>query len=59
MDRATGLTDSVQADQQELGVVICMNCNEVLFTLPTNGYKKIYGICPDNSCADRKDKSGE
>jgi len=33
-------------------MVICKACNEVLYTLPTNGVKKIYGLCAKRSCAD-------
>jgi len=34
----------------ELGVLICKICNEVVATLPTNGVKKIYGICGKKTC---------
>lgn len=39
----------------DLGTVICKYCGNVLFTLPTNGVKKIYGVCKDNC----QDKDGE
>ena len=29
----------------ELGTVLCKLCGEVIGTLPTDGAKKIYGIC--------------
>ncbi|WP_152619441.1 GapA-binding peptide SR1P [Cohnella kolymensis] len=32
----------------DLGAVICKNCGNVMFTLPTNGVKTIYGVCKDN-----------
>ncbi len=35
----------------ELGMVICKHCGEVICTLPTNGVKKIYGVCPSGDCA--------
>lgn len=34
----------------ELGVVICRRCNNVYATIPTNGWKKIYGLCRDEAC---------
>ncbi|WNQ13307.1 GapA-binding peptide SR1P [Paenibacillus aurantius] len=35
----------------ELGTVICKNCLDVLFTLPTDGVKRFYGICSRENCA--------
>ncbi|MDD9267327.1 GapA-binding peptide SR1P [Paenibacillus sp. GCM10023248] len=34
----------------ELGLVICKSCNEVIATLPTDGYKKFYVLC--KACQD-------
>jgi hypothetical protein len=36
--------------RNELGMVICRVCNKVLYTLPTNGLKKIYGVCDKAEC---------
>lgn len=36
--------------QAELGTVLCMVCNEVLYTLPTSGVKKLYGVCQKDAC---------
>jgi hypothetical protein len=44
-----GVTDAAPA-ANELGVVICKVCGEVMHTLPTNGYKKISGICGKPEC---------
>ncbi|BFT71142.1 MULTISPECIES: GapA-binding peptide SR1P [Paenibacillus] len=46
----------VAAQPNELGLIICKSCNEVLATLPTDGYKKFYVVCP--GCA-RKDNNKE
>lgn len=35
----------------ELGTVLCKSCGEVIGTLPTDGAKKIYGICAAQGCA--------
>lgn len=37
----------------DLGAVICKYCGNVYHTLPTNGVKRIYGVCSDN-CKDMK-----
>ncbi|MEC0226192.1 GapA-binding peptide SR1P [Paenibacillus alba] len=37
----------------DLGVVICKLCNEVIATLPTDGYKKFYGLCNAMSCIEK------
>jgi hypothetical protein len=42
----------------ELGVVICRVCNDVLYTLPTNGYKKFYSVCTKPECSGQS-KKGE
>lgn len=38
------------ATANELGTVICKKCGEVLYTIPTSGVKKLYGVCPDHDC---------
>jgi len=46
------------ATARELGTVVCQKCGEVLYTLPTNGVKKLYGVCPDNACKDAVNQDG-
>lgn len=41
----------VAVQPNELGVVICKSCNEVIATLPTDGYKKFYVLC--STCKDQ------
>jgi len=43
----------------ELGTVICKYCGEVLYTLPTNGVKKLYGVCGGKACKEKNGQSGE
>lgn len=42
----------------ELGMVVCRKCGEVLYTIPTNGVKKLYGACPENACKDAAKQDG-
>jgi hypothetical protein len=58
--KATGKGGSKVPDQihatksegsQELGIVICKECDEVIGTLPTDGVKKIYSVCQGANCA--------
>jgi len=51
-----GVTGIVHASH-ELGMVICKICNEVLYTVPTNGVKKIPGICTKEECLEKTHKS--
>jgi len=46
------LTDGLFAADSapELGTVICKECNEVLYTLPTDGVKTLYGLCRNAEC---------
>lgn len=37
----------------ELGMVLCKVCHQVLHTLPTNGVKKIYGVCDSDACKEK------
>lgn len=47
-----------QVEQKcELGILICKVCGQVIDTLPTNGVKKIYGVCSDADC--KKINGGE
>lgn len=36
--------------KNELGMVICRVCNEVMYTLPTDGVKKFPGLCEKIEC---------
>ncbi|WP_397386538.1 GapA-binding peptide SR1P [Paenibacillus roseipurpureus] len=38
--------------RHDLGVIICKSCNEVIATLPTDGYKKFYSLCDSLNCRD-------
>ncbi|WP_314002120.1 GapA-binding peptide SR1P [uncultured Paenibacillus sp.] len=38
----------------ELGMVLCKSCGTVIATIPTNGVKKIHGLCGAPSCATGK-----
>ncbi|WP_144340799.1 GapA-binding peptide SR1P [Paenibacillus darwinianus] len=38
----------------DLGVVLCKSCGTVITTIPTNGVKKIHGLCSDPACASGK-----
>lgn len=38
----------------DLGVVLCKSCGTVITTIPTNGVKKIHGLCGAPSCATGK-----
>ncbi|MBD0382614.1 GapA-binding peptide SR1P [Paenibacillus sedimenti] len=40
--------------RHDLGVIICKECNTVIGTLPTNGYKKFYGHCNSAACLEKK-----
>lgn len=51
-----GNQDSVT--KNELGMVICKICNEVLYTLPTNRLKKFYVTCTSEECLG-KTKEGD
>ncbi|MFD0692629.1 GapA-binding peptide SR1P [Paenibacillus sp. GCM10027628] len=44
--------------RHDLGVILCKECNAVIGTLPTNGYKKFYSICNSAACLEKK-KAGE
>lgn len=37
----------------DLGVIICKSCNEVIATLPTEGYKKFYILCDSINCNEK------
>ncbi|THF84625.1 GapA-binding peptide SR1P [Cohnella fermenti] len=53
---ASAVQDSSQ--ENELGVVICKSCNEVIYTLPTNGFTKIAGVCGKAECQETSSRSG-
>jgi len=35
----------------ELGLMICKVCAQVVGSIPTNGYKKIYVVCDNDTCS--------
>jgi hypothetical protein len=37
--------------ENDLGMVICKDCGNVISTIPTNGITKIYGVCRKEACA--------
>lgn len=43
----------------ELGTVLCSKCGKVLYTLPSNGVKKIYGKCDGSACVHDTKQDGE
>lgn len=42
--------------ENELGTIICRQCNEIIDTLPTNGVKIKYMVCDKDAC--RKHEGG-
>ncbi|WP_372636008.1 hypothetical protein [Cohnella sp.] len=34
----------------DLGIVLCKYCLDMIGTLPTNGFKKLYGVCDSEKC---------
>ncbi|MBP1962751.1 GapA-binding peptide SR1P [Paenibacillus aceris] len=49
------LESGVIAQKNELGLIICKSCNEVIGTLPTDGFKKFYVVCQKCACNDNKE----
>lgn len=43
-------TENAEPMSMELGQIVCKHCNQILGTVPTNGYKKFYGACDDARC---------
>ncbi|NRF92459.1 GapA-binding peptide SR1P [Paenibacillus frigoriresistens] len=43
----------------DLGVIICKSCNEVIATLPTDGYKKFYSLCNSSICIDKNKEASQ
>ncbi len=43
-------TISSSVTSNELGIVLCKYCSSMIGTLPTNGFKKLYGICDSEEC---------
>lgn len=37
----------------DLGIILCKSCNEVIATLPTDGYKKFYAVCKSMACIEK------
>lgn len=40
----------------DLGMVICKVCGELLYTLPTDGVKKMYGVCQKAECQNQTER---
>ncbi|GIP39001.1 hypothetical protein J31TS4_22810 [Paenibacillus sp. J31TS4] len=40
----------VESRTNDLGTIVCQHCDQVIATLPTEGVKTLYGICPNNAC---------
>lgn len=49
----------VAAQPNELGLIICKSCNEVIATLPTDGYKKFYVICRACVCNEKNKEANK
>ncbi|WP_217597769.1 GapA-binding peptide SR1P [Cohnella sp. GbtcB17] len=45
------------APSLELGMVICKHCQQLMYTIPTNGVKKIYGVCGQEGCLETVEAS--
>ncbi|MGZ9585983.1 GapA-binding peptide SR1P [Paenibacillus marinisediminis] len=39
-----------EVQQHELGAILCKACGELIATIPTEGVKKIYGVCHKEDC---------
>ena len=46
----------VAEPKHELGLVLCSRCGKVLCTLPTNGVKRLYGVCRDEGCLENRER---
>ncbi|MFC4776222.1 GapA-binding peptide SR1P [Paenibacillus sp. GCM10023252] len=44
------LTVLLSAEGPHLGHLICKSCGDVIDTLPTSGYKKLYSTCDNEDC---------
>ncbi|GAB6926761.1 hypothetical protein JCM10914A_07440 [Paenibacillus sp. JCM 10914] len=38
------------AASQEMGLIICSECEHIVDTIPTNGVKIIHGYCGNGKC---------
>lgn len=43
----------------DLGVILCKTCNEVIATLPTDGYKKFYVSCNSITCMEKNKEANK
>ncbi|SDT01316.1 SR1 protein [Paenibacillaceae bacterium GAS479] len=41
---------AVVGSKLEYGLVLCRNCNEIMYTLPTNRVKRFYSLCESLNC---------
>lgn len=49
----------IAAQSNELGLIICKSCNEVIATQPTDGYKKFYVVCQACACKENNKEATE
>jgi|GEM_PF-466240 len=45
-----GVIAAAKASSNDLGIVLCKYCSDMIGTLPTNGFKKLYGVCDNEKC---------
>ncbi|WP_167357049.1 GapA-binding peptide SR1P [Paenibacillus pectinilyticus] len=43
----------------DLGVIICKSCHQVIRTVPTNGYRRLYGLCNSSACRDKNKEADQ
>ncbi|OXM14070.1 GapA-binding peptide SR1P [Paenibacillus herberti] len=41
---------AVVGSKLEYGLVLCRNCNEIMYTLPTNRVRRFYSLCESLNC---------
>ncbi|BBI32861.1 hypothetical protein KCTCHS21_22600 [Cohnella abietis] len=49
---------SAENTANDLGIVICKFCSQIIATLPTNGYKKFYIVCDHEQCVSSNETQG-
>lgn len=61
MSHSIGVTmeTGIAVGRNDLGLIICKSCNEVLATLPTDGYKKFYVVCQACACKENMKEAAE
>ena len=52
MEKTVHYGDTIDSNvsPNELGIVLCKYCSSMVGTLPTNGFKKLYGVCESEIC---------